>query len=530
VYSCRTPSGQSAPADGWSPAKTGTYTYAENSCGQPGGALLAALGDAPRTANTDTATWAFAALAGISIAGATLWRAGDADGGAAINATYEFWFAGPNNFNNPANALSQCVGGLECQGGVGIVGQPLAGENRISVPAANLGSHLYLDASCVGESGYKCREGEHDAKGYAAAVYLFAADLVLEQNAGPSAGNVGGELASSPAVRGTSDLTFSATDPGSGVYEAVFNVDGQVVQSTVLDENGGRCRNVGQTADGLAAFLYVQPCPGSVSADVPFDTTKLSDGEHHLIVSVVDAAGNSAPVLDREITVANPPPACAPGAAGGSNVSPQATLTAGWKGTARDPLTSPFGRAQTVVGRLTGPAGAPIPGAQIDLTATPLYRGAGSTAMASPHTGPDGRFSVRLTGGLSSRTLCFAYRSPGISAPAVTRTLTLTVRAGIGLSISPRTTSVGRRIFFRGRLLGGPIPAGGKQLVLEARSPGSPWLEFDVIRTDARGRYRASYRFKFPGPASYRFRVLSEPESDYPFAAGYSSIARVFER
>jgi hypothetical protein len=314
------------------------------------------------------------------------------------------------------------------------------------------------------------------------------------------------------------------------VYEAVFSVDGQVLQSTVLDENGGRCRNVGQTADGLAAFLYVQPCPGSVSGDVSFDTTKLTDGEHHLIVSVVDAAGNSAPVLDREITVANPPPACAPGAPGGANVSPQATLTAGWKGTARDRLTIPFGRTQTVVGRLTGPAGAPIPGAQIDLTATPLYRGAGSAAMASPHTGPDGRFSVRLTGGFSSRTLCFAYRSPGVSTPAVTRTLTLTVRAGIALSISPRTTSVGRRIFFRGRLLGGPIPAGGKQLVLEARSPGSPWLEFDVIRSDARGRFRASYRFKFPGPADYQFRVLSEPESDYPFAAGSSNVVRVRER
>jgi hypothetical protein len=112
----------------------------------------------------------------------------------------------------------------------------------------------------------------------------------------------------------------------------------------------------------------------------------------------------------------------------------------------------------------------------------------------------------------------------------VTRTLTLTVRAGIGLTITPRTTSVGRRIFFRGHLLGGPIPGVGKPLVLEARSPGSPWLEFDVIRTDARGRYRASYRFKFPGPASYQFRVLSEPESDYPFAAGYSSPVRVFER
>jgi len=66
--------------------------------------------------------------------------------------------------------------------------------------------------------------------------------------------------------------------------------------------------------------------------------------------------------------------------------------------------------------------------------------------------------------------------------------------------------------------------------VLEARSQGSPWLEFEVIRTDARGRFHASYRFRFPGPAVYQFRVLSEPESDYPFAAGFSKVVAVRER
>jgi hypothetical protein len=150
--------------------------------------------------------------------------------------------------------------------------------------------------------------------------------------------------------------------------------------------------------------------------------------------------------------------------------------------------------------------------------------------MAGPRTGADGRFRVRLPGRISSRTLCFAYRSPVGARQVVTRTLTLSVRAGIDLSIAPRTASVGRSIFFRGRLRGGPIPAGGKHLVLEARSPGGPWLEFDVVRTDARGRYRSTYRFKFPGPAEYQFRVLSEAESDYPFAAGSSNVVGVFER
>jgi hypothetical protein len=352
--------------------------------------------------------------------------------------------------------------------------------------------------------------------------------MVLEQNTGPSAANVSAELASAPVVSGASDLSFSASDPGSGVYEALFKVDGQLVQSTVLAENGGRCRNVGQTADGLAAFLYVQPCLGSVSADVPFDTRRIPNGAHHLIVSVIDAAGNAAPVLDRNITVANPG---APGPPNGTNASTQATLSAQWRGTKRERLTSSYGSASTITGRLTGPQGVPISGALIDLSATAAYNGASPVQMPGPRTRADGRFSVRLAGGVSSRTLRLAYRSnTGEVPPVATRTLTLSVRAGIALGITPRTAGVGQSIHFRGRLRGGPIPSAGKQLVLEARAAGSAWLEFRVIRCDRRGRFQAGYRFKFPGPANYQFRVLSEPEADFPFAAGSSNIVGVRER
>jgi hypothetical protein len=151
--------------------------------------------------------------------------------------------------------------------------------------------------------------------------------------------------------------------------------------------------------------------------------------------------------------------------------------------------------------------------------------------MSSPRTDATGAFRVRLPAGVSSRTLRFAYRAhAGDAAPAVVRTLQLTVRASIGLRVSPHTTSVGRTIFFRGRLRAGPIPPAGKQLVLEARSPRSSWIEFEVVRSDPRGRYRASYRFKFAGSANYSFRARSEPESDYPYAAGASNVVHVHER
>jgi hypothetical protein len=527
VYSCRTPSGEAAPADGWSGSESGSEAVAEDTCAKPGGALVAGLhAHTPRTANSATATWAFAAPAGETIAEATLWRAGDAEGGAVGNAGYEFSLAGPTE----QEPFSQCAYLPGCRGEDGEPSQPLASMNAVAVPDHDLGTHLYAYASCRGVAGYNCPEGAGDANGYAAVVYVYAAQIALEQTAGPTATGVTGELATSPTVSGTSDVAFDASDAGSGVYEAVFSVDGEVVQRTVIDEDGGRCRSVGQAAGGAQAFEYVQPCAAWVSADVGLNTTAVSDGVHHLVVSVTDAAGNSATVLDREVTVENPSRSTAAGGPNGANASAQATLSVGWRGARRARLTSAFGRAHVVVGRLTAAGGVPIGGASVQVLATPDYAGAQTAAVASVLTDAHGDFTLRVPAGSSSRKLRFAYSAQLSAAPVATRTLTLSVRAGVNVRVWPRTASAGSSIRFRGRLRGGPIPRGGKLLVLEARSPGGAWLEFDVIRSDSRGGFGASYRFKFAGPASYEFRVLCEGEADYPYATGASNVVSVFER
>jgi hypothetical protein len=531
VYSCRTPSGEAAPADGWSgSAAIGKADdIATNSCAQ-GGALTAALGDqTTHIANTESAMWAFEAPAGDRLVGAALWRAGYLHGTAGENATYQFWLAGPI----ATDVFSECLYTKNCSG-LGDTSRPLSSANELVVPSANLGSLLTVDVACAtGLPSAECRGAFGDPNGYAAVVYLYAADLTLEQSTPPTASNVSGELVSASTLIGTSDVAFSATDPGSGVYEAVFSVDGKVVQSTVIDEDGGRCRNVGQTSDGLAAFLYVQPCPASVSADVGFDSTAVPNGVHHLVVSVIDAAGNAATVLDRNISVEN---AVAPGVAGGPrgpngvNASARAGLTVRWQTTGNERLTSGFGHAETILGRLTRTDGVPITGALVIVLARPSYAGAQTAALTSVRTDANGRFALRLPSGSSSRTLRFAY-SDQFGAPAVvTKTLMLSVRAGVSLSIAPRTAHVGSSIYFSGRLRGGPVPRGGKLLVLEARSLGGAWLEFNVIRSSSRGRFRASYRFKFAGPAEYQFRVLCEAEADYPYATGASNVVGVFER
>src|SRR5580692_9189627 len=79
VYSCRTPSGEVAPTDGWTGSVEGTNDEAVDTCGT-GGALTAALdAGATHVANVDKATWNLSVPAGETLAGATLWRAGDAD-------------------------------------------------------------------------------------------------------------------------------------------------------------------------------------------------------------------------------------------------------------------------------------------------------------------------------------------------------------------------------------------------------------------------------------------------------------------
>jgi hypothetical protein len=524
VYACRTPSGESAPADGWSGSKVGAGAVTENTCSQ-GGALVAALrAQYLHLAGDDKATWAFSVPEDERLTAATLWRAGYLHGEVNENATYEFWVAGPLD----TGIIDECVYGNGCTG-KGEPGQPLSDINRLTLSSANLGAHLYTNVSCEGNPGTECNAGADDVNDYAAVVYLYAADITLEQGQGPSASNVGGELATAASVRGTSDVTFSASDPGAGVYETTIAVDGQVVQTTTLDENGGRCKDVGE--NGEQAFLYVQPCEQALSADVGLDTTKLVNGSHHLVVSVLDAAGNSAPVLDRTITVSNPPPSPPSGPANGTNASSQATLTASWHGTNRQRIACAYSREPTISGRLTGPGDTPIGGAQIELFERPAYTGAKPIAVGSARTEVDGSFAVRLPHDVASGQIVLAYREHlDDEPPAATRTLTLTVRAGITLKIFPRATSVGHTIRFTGLLHGAPVPPQGKQLVLEASSPGSGWIEFDVIRTNAKGRFHASYRFKLPGPVDYRFRVVSNEESDFPYARGASNTVGVYER
>ena len=564
VYSCRMPNGEVAPTDGWSSSTTGVSDYVDDGC-REGKAMVAALSDGGvHAANADTATWEFSPPTGDALVGATLWRAGDADGGLATNATYEFWLAGQSN----TEVFGECVYEFGCQFGLGEPVEPLSASNQVVVPAKNLGTNLYLDAGCGGVSTYKCPSGKGDANGYAAVVYLYAADLTLEQTSQPKVSEVEGELATAATLSGTDDLSFHAEDEGSGVYRAIFTVDGSEVGSTVLSSNGGHCQSVAQTTDGLPAFLYLRPCPAALRADVPFDTTTLTDGTHHLVVSVANAAGNSSVALDRNVTVQNhtkgaepptspspegqqpqsteqhaqpiqTPPAVTVGSLvpplqpqnNGTNATTAAALQVHWSATAKASLAGRYGRAQGVSGRLTTPAAAPIGQAVVQVFDTPSYERAPTRPLGTARTAANGVFSFRVPASTPSARLTFAYSAqPASPAPSVTASLQLTVPASLSLKIAPRITQRGGRIVFSGTLRGAPLPPGGKQLVLEARTPAGQWRQFQTLSTGPKGSYRASYRFRLAGPIDYQFRTVSQQEADFPYAEGASNVVLVHER
>jgi hypothetical protein len=148
-----------------------------------------------------------------------------------------------------------------------------------------------------------------------------------------------------------------------------------------------------------------------------------------------------------------------------------------------------------------------------------------------PRTRADGSWFVVLPRSVSSRDVTFRYRSHlNDTVASASARVRLRVRAGLRLAIHPRVARRGQRIRFAGRLLGGPLPRGGKQIVLMARASRGGWVRFNVVRSGKGGRFTATYRFQQPGAARYRFRALSLAEAAYPYLAGGSNVVAVHKR
>jgi hypothetical protein len=410
-------------------------------------------------------------------------------------------------------------------------------------------SEIYEQAACHGKAAV-CHEPEgepfeHEGDGvFSAEAEISSAQILLSTNAVPTASGLGGTLLNS-TVTGKATLSFTATDSaGPGVYQVRVKVNGEQVLAETPNLNEGKCVSTG-TSEGARAFNYAQPCPTETPVHAEINTAGLPDGTHALTVELEDAAGDVATVYSGTLSTLNHlvstilQPAPVRGPANGTPASESAILTGQWKGSksaksgkeSATRLTSTYGRSHEITGKLSTAAGAPIAGALIEASQKPSSLGAVASSMTGAHTNPQGVFTINVPPTSPSTSIQLAYRSHlGDAQPAATHTLTLQVPASVHLTVAPHVSSVHHRIVFTGMVHGAPIPPGGKQLVLEARSPGHEWIQFDTLTTDAKGHYRASYRFKFSGPIGYQFRVVCKYEADFPFLAGNSNVVRVWER
>jgi hypothetical protein len=544
--SCVNPNQSAAPSQGWTSFTTGGgYGSGAGTGCSPGAPMYGILSTDAGVGVGSGEDLQYTPPSGSTLVGGSFDATVSTDGYGADASGVVAAYSPAFEYNG--NVFFQCAHGEElCPNGT------YDYSGVISLPA-NRGGALYVGASCGGDSGQACDEGGND--GAWSLVDVWWANLLLSNSATPAASGVSGTLLS-PNASGTAELTFTASDPGGpGVYAVTVQIDGKTLYSGTPNNNGGECVPVGSSG-GALMFDYSQPCRESESVDLPINTTALANGQHTLKVTVEDAAQNSAVVYDETISIANPnaltstpigsaspvspidpiapigpgSSAVERGPANGVNASDEATLSARWARTNKAAFTSRYGVRERITGNLTTTAGQPISGALLDVYATPGYEGAQARISdAGLRTEANGQWTLTLPADVSSCALRFAYRShANDTVAAASATLDLNVHAGLALHITPHTASVGRKIYFNGVLHGIPIPPDGKELVLEASS-GGEWVQFDTIHTDAKGRFHASYRFKYPGPITYRFRIFSAHEADFPYLDGTSNGVIVHE-
>ena len=232
--------------------------YATDTCSE-GGALVAALGDATiARGKRGSCDVELQTPSDGSLAAATLWRAARL-GAAGNNATYQVL---ARRHQAIADVFDECMYGPGCAG-VGEPGEPMAAGNRIVVPPAQSWTdHL----SSTSRARRIANDIARTAKATPTATPRPSTSTPPTSRSNrPKARRQATWAANWRARRpcqGTSDVTFSATDPGAGCTRRCSRVDGQVVQRTVLNETAAAAGTWVGRATGWPAFLYVQPCLG----------------------------------------------------------------------------------------------------------------------------------------------------------------------------------------------------------------------------------------------------------------------------
>jgi hypothetical protein len=278
-HTCRLPSGDPASTDGWSSGSSSGGFLVENSCAT-GGFLGLAMQAGWSYAEGAGRGWSWSPPPGVSLQGVRLRRAFTLAAQSGDVAPMENIYSGPRDIEKSSDFLNGVThqGAMSTWNGAG---------NDLTELAPNTGLALLL--ACNGNSLLTCTPTTQSE------LRLFQAALTLYDGSDPTVSSVSGTLTDAEPKRGTESLVVTASDSGSGLYQALVEVDGGPARRVALDGNGGRCVDADPASPDPYEFEHGQPCKLAISSgQVDVDVSNLSEGEHALRVRVVDASGNSA--------------------------------------------------------------------------------------------------------------------------------------------------------------------------------------------------------------------------------------------
>ena len=418
--------------------------------------------------------------------------------------------------------------------GVSAITSPPGGDYTIApwtgplLASSNELLDLRLDCS-TGGNGMDCFFGQTRL------LDVLGTEVELYEAVRPTVEIAGGTLLSMEPERGIRKVTFRAADDDSGVARVEARLGGTVVGSRDFSGDAQHCR-----------FADFHACSPTETGEISVDTRQVSDGAHTLELRVVDAAGNAelveaptkievknaleAPAGDSLVPVTpapdpRPPTATEDAKDAGTAGPTVVRLTA--RAGAQRTVRVGYGKRITIRGKLTDEAGRPLGNVDLHVLAQNRMAAASLADKGTIRTRPDGTFAYITPIG-PSRMIRFAYRaSEGARDFAATTDVTLLVRAAARLRVTPKRVRNLRSVRFTGRLRGGPFPATGKLVDLQAKV-GSKWRTFQVVRADGKGRFAYRYRFtRTFQPLTYRFRARIRYETSYPYQTGSSNQVKV---
>jgi hypothetical protein len=187
-----------------------------------------------------------------------------------------------------------------------------------------------------------------------------------------------------------------------------------------------------------------------------------------------------------------------------------------------------------VRGRLSSAESEPLGGASIVVQSRGYFPKGGRpfgqwTTIGTVVTDSQGAYRFRVSEG-PSRTLRAIYDATAGGGPTAVALVNVAVPARVTAHARHSRVRNGQVAVFAGTVTG-PIPSGGLVVSLEAREPGR-WAPVATtrrrVRTSASGRFALRYRFRRTfTPTTYRFRVVSDEDSDHPYSRGASRTVTV---